>query len=175
MKSSYVNETVTTIELETILLRDIKTLITTYEQKIFKDLSMRRFQACENHLTQFCFDLLDLDDFEQVFVARIFFTSLVTDFMKKQGRRDQLQPKVLSYVFKVVATIDTFQNISEYLLYIPKFLETIAKEIIGNHLIVENNPHIEKILRLIDLHITSGPFTVQLLDVHVNLLDTHII
>src|SRR5690625_5258976 len=93
--------------------------------------------------------------------------------MKKQGRRDQLQPKMLSHVFKVVATIDTFQNISEYLLYIPQFLETIAKEMIGNHLIIENNPHIEKILRLIDLHI-SDTLTVQWLAEQIDLSTTHI-
>src|SRR5690625_1343921 len=94
--------------------------------------------------------------------------------MKKQGRRDQLQPKMLLHVFKVVATIDTFQNISEYLLYIPQFLETIAQEMIGNHLIIENNPHIEKVLRLIDLHISDKSLTVKWLAEQIDLSTTHI-
>ncbi|HLS06356.1 MAG TPA: AraC family transcriptional regulator [Bacillota bacterium] len=174
MDNRHIGDVIATVHLETILLANIKNLIMTYERKIFKDMLRKNYQKCEQHLTQFCFELLELDEFEQVFIARIFFTSLVTDLMKKQVHKEQLQPKVLSHVFHAVATIDSLQNISEYLLYIPEFIENITQKIIGSHLLTESNEHVETILQLIGDHLTDPALSVQWLADQVNLSTTHV-
>src|SRR5690625_1530144 len=138
-----------TIHLETILLFNVDQIMKIYEQKMFQSISQKNKQLSEDHLTNFCMKLLDLTDEEQVFIARIFFTSLVTDVMKMHARKNQLHPKQLSNMFKLISEIETFENISEFILFIPPFIKFIFKQIIGNHLLIEGNQHVENILRLI--------------------------
>lgn len=162
------------LQLETILLTNLKKTFTIYEQKLFKDLSSRRLKDCEEHLTEFCFNLLDLEDAEQVLVARVFFTSVVTNLMKQQAQKDQLHPKILLHVFKLISTIDSLHNISEYLLYIPYFIKYVGENIIGNHPLLESNSHVEKILRLVDEHLRSDQLSVQWIARQINLSTTHL-
>lgn len=162
------------VPLETILLFDIEDIIMTYKQKSFQYLVIKQYKQCEDCLTKFCFELFELSDEEQVFVARIFFTSLITDLMKVQAHKNQLQPKGLAHVFKVVSTIDTLKNITEYILYIPELLDSIAKHMIGSHLLIEGNIHVEKILSLIDRHLASRKLSVQWIAKQMKLSTTHI-
>src|SRR5690625_1171481 len=105
-------------QLDTILLVDLKSKFIKYEQKLFQQLLRKNFSMCERYLTNFCFELFDLNEQEQVYVARIFFSSLVTGIMKKQALKNKLHPKTLAHTFHVIDTIESLENISAYLLYI---------------------------------------------------------
>ena len=161
-------------QLDTILLADLKNKFIKYEQKLFQGLNLKDFKICEHHLTNFCFDLLDLDENDQVYIARIFFSSIVTSIMKKHALKSQLHPKVLSHVFQVINIIDSLENISEYLLYIPKFIESIKLNIIGSNTLIDSNNHVELILNLINNHLEDANLSVEWLSQQVKLSTTHI-
>lgn len=162
------------LELDTILLADLKNKFTKYEQKLFQALNLKDFKNCEHHLTNFCFDLLELNENEQIYIARIFFSSIVTSIMKKHALKSQLHPKVLSHVFQVVNIIDSLENISEYLLYIPSFVESIKLDIIGNNTLIDSNNHVELILNIINNHLEDENLSVEWLSRKVKLSTTHI-
>lgn len=162
------------VALETILLHDIENIITKYKKKSFRLIVIKQYSECEKCLSDFCFELFDLSDEEQVFVARIFFTSFMTDLMKVQTHKNQLHPKSLAYVFKIVSMIDSLENITEYILFIPRFLQVIRKHMIGQHLLIEGNIHVEKILQLIDEHLKNRELSVQWLAKQMKLSTTHI-
>lgn len=161
-------------QLDTILLTDLKNTFINYEQKLFRSLNLKDFTMCEHHLTDFCFELLELDEAEQVYIARIFFSSIVTSIMKKYALNSQLHPKVLSNIFKIIDVIDSLENISEYLLYIPDFIKSIKLNLMGNHSLIDSNNHVELILKLINNHLEDPSLSVEWLAQQVNLSTTHI-
>src|SRR5690625_2786483 len=167
-------EAIRGIRLETILLYNIEELITEYEPKIFQSLVKKEYDKCGDYLSDFCFELLELTDEEQVFITRTFFTSLITDIIRVQTRKNQLHPKMLSYAYETIATIEKYENITEYLLYIPTFLNQISTYIIGDHLIIEGNIHVEKALQLINYHLASDVLTVRWIAEQLDISTTHL-
>src|SRR5690625_7114986 len=89
------------VELDTILLFNIESLITKYEQKIFKSIVKKEYDTCKNKLTQFCLELIDLPDEEQIFIAKTFFVSIITDIIKVHTRKNQLHPKILASSYEI--------------------------------------------------------------------------
>ena len=167
-------EAIRGIRLETILLYNIEELITEYEPKIFQSLVKKEYDKCGDYLSDFCFELLELTDEEQVFITRTFFTSLITDIIRVQTRKNQLHPKMLSYAYETIATIEKYENITEYLLYIPTFIERISTYIIGEQLIIEGNIHVEKTLQLINNHLASDVLTVRWIADQLDISTTHL-
>src|SRR5690625_7505542 len=81
---------------------------------------------------------------------------------------------MLSYAYETIATIEKYENITEYLLYIPTFIERISTYIIGEQLIIEGNIHVEKTLQLINNHLASDVLTVRWIADQLDISTTHL-
>src|SRR5690625_4985635 len=90
------------VELDTILLYNLESLITKYEQNIFNSIVKKEYDVCKSKLTQFCLDLIDLQDGEQVFIAKTFFVGIITDIIKVHTRKNQLHPKILAASYDTI-------------------------------------------------------------------------
>src|SRR5690625_549812 len=80
----------------------------------------------ETYLTDFCFSLIDLDETDQLFVAKTVFISIITDLLRVQSKKEMLQPQLLQDAYTMIGQIERWQNITEYLLNIPKYVEIIV-------------------------------------------------
>src|SRR5690625_3438235 len=174
MSSNQGEAAVRGIRLETILLFNIEQLITKYEQKVFHSLVKKEYDICGNYLSDFCLELLELTDEEQVLITRTFFISLITDIIRVQTRKNQLHPKMLSYAYETIATLETYENLTEYLLFIPTFIEQISNNLIGDHLIVEGNIHVDNALQLINNYLASDVLTVRWIADQLHISTTHL-
>lgn len=162
------------ISPETIMLFDIEKVIIKFEKKIYSNIVKRDFVQCEDNLSDFCFELLDLSDKEQLFVARTFFISIITDIIRIQAKKELLHPKVLSYAYKTISKIETWKNITEYLLAIPWFIEQLKTYIIAEHLLYEGNVHVEKALQLISHYLVGNVLNVNWLAEQLGISTTHL-
>ena|SRR5690625_261617 len=162
------------IEVETILLFNIEQIITEYEQKIFSSLSSRDYNLCEKHLTDFCMELLELTDREQVFIARTFFISLITDMIKVHSKKNQLHPSMLSYSYETIYVIEQYENLTEYLLFIPDFVKSVVNHILGDQMITVGNIHVEKALELIHYYLTKNCLSVKWIAKKLGISTTHL-
>lgn len=161
-------------ELETILIAGLKDTFIKYEKKLHQSLITNNFELYEEYLTNFCFDLLELSENEQVYIARIFFSGIVTDIMKKQALKNQLHPKVLSHVFSTIDRIDKLENITEFVLDIPYLVKYIQQYIVNDCSYIGTNSYVEEILNLIESHLKDDFLTVEWVAQKVDLSVTHI-
>lgn len=162
------------ISVETILLFNLEALITKYETDLFNNLIKKEYERCQDILTQFCMELLDLSDQEQLFIARTFFISIITDTIRIQTRKNQLQPKTLSYAYESIAKIEKWDNISAYILAIPSFMNRLTTYIIADHVLFEGNIHVEKALQLIHHHLKNKQLSVHWLAKQLDISTTHL-
>lgn len=167
-------ETNQTISIDTIFTFHLEDLITKYEAKLFKKLQTREYVSCEDVLTNFCFELASLSDAEQVFIARTFFIGIITDIIRVQTRKKQLRPKTLSYAYETIATIEKWENITEYYLGIPNYMKRITNDILVEDLQFAGNIHIEKALQLIHFHLEGNLLTVNWIAQQLDISTTHL-
>src|SRR5690625_5206641 len=105
--------------MENIITFELDEIITKYDQKIFRSLQKKDFAESENYLTDFCLELLGMLEEEQLFIARIYFISIITDITRVHNRKNLLHPRTLSAAYDVISIIEEWENITEYLLNIP--------------------------------------------------------
>ncbi len=170
----YDDHSIGSIQIETILLFNIEQIITKYEQKVYHCLTTKEYEKSEKTLTDFCLELLELTDEEQVFIARTFFISLITDTIKIHTKKNQLHPKILSFSYETISIIEQYENLSEFILFIPTFVKRIANQIIGDQAIAIGNVHVEKALQLINFYLTNNCLTVQWVAKQLDISTTHL-
>lgn len=115
-----------------------------------------------------------MSEIEQVFIARTFFVSVITDIIRVHNRKNLLHPRVLSYSYDVIARIEKWENISEFLLSIPWYIERLKKDIIAEHILFEGNIHVEKALQLINYNLEGNVLTVQWIAEKLQISTTHL-
>ncbi len=170
----HVNNAMTNNKMETIIYFGVDDIVTKYDEELFQYLKAKEYQKCEQVLSGFCFELLDLPDVEQVFIARIFFISVITDIIRLQKRRGRLHPRNLSFAYELIATIEKWENITEFILNNTVYMEKIRMYIIADDLLFEGCAHMEKALQLIDTHLKEDFLTVNWLARQLNISTTHL-
>lgn len=174
IKRRTTGETMQGISVETILISDLGEVITEYEMEMFYHLVKKEYDKCEVILSNFCFELLDLSDVEQVFIARTFFISIITDIIRVHTRKNQLHPRILSHAYKGISIIEKWGNITEFILAIPDFMKRLTTQIIDEPILIEGNLHVEKALQLINQHIKDKCLTVNWLALQLSISTTHL-
>ncbi len=167
-------ENVESVNLESIITFDLEAIVTEFDQKIFNSLEQKEFEKCEDFLSDFCFNLLDLSEVEQVFIARTFFISIITDIIRIHNRRNLLHPRVLAHAYDVIARIEKWENLSEYLLSIHWFVERLEKDIIADQILFEGSAHVEKALYLISHHLEDSKLSVSWIAEQLDISTTHL-
>lgn len=162
------------LSVESIMIFNLEEVIAEYDKKVFLSLQKREYNQCENYLSDFCFELLDLSEEEQVLIARTFFVSIVTDIMRVKYRKKLFQPRMLSYSYDVISKIEKWGNLSEYLLSISWFIEQLKENIIADQILFDGCSHVEKALKLINHHLEGKVLTVNWLASQLQISTTHL-
>lgn len=162
------------IEMKSIIYYGIDDIITEYDNKLFHCLKGRKYEQCEQVLSDFCFELLDLSDVEQVFIARTFFISIVTDIIRVQKRKGRLHPRNLTFAYELIAKIEKWENVSEFILNSTFYIEELRAHIVTDDILLQGCPHMTNALQLIDVHLKDDFLTVSWLANELNISTTHL-
>lgn|SRR5690625_645512 len=163
-----------TVYLENVVAHNLETVIKSYDDKLFKKLQMKKFVEVKKYLSEFCLELLALSDGEQVFIARVYFTSIITEIIRIYNRRNLLCAEMLAYAFDIIARIEKWKNISEFLLALPWFVDRLKTDIISKHATFTENVHVEKAIQLINSNLKSNTLSVGWIAKQINISTTHL-
>lgn len=131
-------------------------------------------EELETYLSSFCFSILDLSEKDQVFVARTVFVSMITYLLRFQSKKDMLQPKILTESYKKIFEIDSWQNISEFILNISSFTTFIVDDLLDRTPLYDDCPRLNKAIKLVNTHLTNRKLTVGWLAKQVGISTTHL-
>lgn len=159
---------------EQILLFNIQHLLNDSEDKIFGSLARKEYEEAEKYLSELCFNVLDMPDKDHTFLMKIYFTSIVTEIIRLYTRTNRLHPERLAYSQALIIVIESWENISEYILSIPWFIDKLKNKLIANTSFLTGSPHVEKALTLITLNIEQKHLTVNWLASQLNISTTHL-
>lgn len=159
---------------ELILQFDINDLLNVYEERFFDSLARNEYKEAEKHLFDLSYDILDMTDEDQTFFLRIYFTSIVTEIIRLQTRTNRLHPERLGASIAIIDVIESWENISEFILSISWFVDALKNELINNSSTFVGNKHIEQALSLIASNIEKKHLTVQWLANELQISTTHL-
>jgi len=145
-----------------------------YNEKIFTALKQQRYNQCEQYLSDFCFEIVHLSNEEQVTILRMFFISIINEIITVRIRKKRLHPQSLAYAYGMVATIEKWENISEFLLSVPTYVDHLTNDIVQAELLCEGNKHVEQALTLIQENLEGDKLTVNWLAQQLNISTTHL-
>lgn len=137
-------------------------------------LKRKNKEELEQYLSSFCFSILDLSEKDQVFVARTAFVGIITDVLRVQSRREMLQAERLAKAYEMIFNIETWENISRFILSIPDFLSLIVDELLEQTPLYDACPRIDEAMKLIQQEITSRHLTVAWLAEQLDISPTHL-
>lgn len=159
---------------EQFLLFDIHHILSIYEEKIFSSLAKNEYEETENHLFDLAFEILDMPDEDQTSLLRIYFISIVSEIIRLQTRTNRLHPERLAYSKAIIITIESWENITEFILSITWFVNCLKNKLIANSSFFTGCPHIEKALTLINLNIEEKHLTLNWLANQLQISTTHL-
>lgn len=162
------------IKVESIISFNLEEVIAEYDRKFFNSLQKREYEKCEIYLSDFCFELLEMTDEEQVFIARTFFVSIITEIIRVQNRKKLFHPRMLSASFFAISKVETWNNLSEFLLSTSWFIEQLKNNIIADQIMFDGSNHVEKALKLISYHLEGDTLTVKWLADQIGISTTHL-
>lgn len=160
--------------MHNIIYYRIEEIITTYDYQLFQYLRERNYDACDKLLSDFCFELLELSDVEQVFIARTFYISIITDIIRVQKRKGRLHPRNLTFAYELIAKIEEWENVTEFILNSTYYIEKIKVYIIADDILFQGCPHLSKAFQLIDTHLQENYLTVGWLANELKISTTHL-
>src|SRR5699024_833061 len=107
----------------------------------------------EQYLSSFCFSVLDLSEKDQVFVVRTIFVSIITDLLRLQSKKELLRPKMLTKAYEKIRDIESWENISRFILNIPSLLTLLVDELLEKSPFYNECPRVDEAMRLINEHL----------------------
>ncbi|HZW68111.1 MAG TPA: helix-turn-helix transcriptional regulator [Pseudogracilibacillus sp.] len=131
-------------------------------------------EELERYLQNFCFSLLDLSDEDQLFIVRTVYVSILTDLLRVQSRKKMLRPALLTKSYEMIYEVESWENISQFILNIPLFLSVVVDDLLTHTPLHDACPRIEKAIRLINEQITSRELTVKWLAEQLHISTTHL-
>lgn len=157
-----------------ILSFSINEVLNVYEERFFDSIARNDFKEAEKHLFDLSYDILDMSDEDQTFFLRIYFTSIVTEIIRLQTRTNRLHPERLAASIAIIDVIETWENITEFILSISWFVDTLRDKLINQTSTFIANKHVEQALSLISLNIDKKHLTVHWLANELNISTTHL-
>lgn len=137
-------------------------------------LHRRNKEELEQHLSSFCFSILDLSERDQVFVARTVFVSIITDVLRMQHKKDTLRPELLAKAYEKIFTIESWENISQFILNITSYVTLVIDDLLAESPMYDACPRIDEAMRIIHEQITSRDLTVKWLANRLEISPTHL-
>jgi YesN/AraC family two-component response regulator len=159
--------------METIMMLQLDKTLMDVEENFHFYLIKKDYVACGEILHDFCCTLLDLEDMEQVFVARVYFRGIITHFIQTLARKSQLHPRTLTGSYREIERIDNFATLTEFFLYIPQFIRLI-RQATTNHPETTNSKYVDKALHIIQDHLEEGRLSVQWIAEKLEISRTHL-
>lgn len=133
------------------------------------------FKELEQYLISFCLSTLDLGEQNQVLIVRTTFISIITNVLRMQRDKNVLQPQTLNEAYQLIHEIESWNNLSEFILGVTYFLNTIIHKISINTLTDQTtNPRLKMALQLINDYITSRQLTVSWLAEQIGISSAHL-
>lgn len=165
---------VTSVPLVDWLKRNEEKSTSVWNQQWSELLQKGNKQEIEEYLTSFCFSVLDLNEEEQVFVVRTVFISIITDLLSRINKKQSIRPELLSDAYELIYDIETWENLSQFILSIPTFIDTIHEKLLYASPYHDLSPKLEQAMYLINKHITEKKLTVKWLADQLNISTTHL-
>lgn len=173
MKNAFLSETFVTFT-DVTLYAELTETLQNHDVEVLQLIKCRNYDDVEERLTNFCFELLSFPEEEQVFIAKLYFTSIVTEIVRERIQKQLLHPKLLMQLVELGKQIEKWENISEYILETPSFIEEL-KYILTNEqtTFVENN-YVKNALQLIEQHLTNRSLSVRWIASELQVSTTHL-
>ena len=159
---------------ELILLFNINEILNVYEERFFDSIARKNYKEAEKHLFDLAYDILDMSDKDQTFFLRIYFTSVVTEIVRLQTRTNRLHPERLAASIAIIDVIETWENITEFILSISWFVDSIKNKLINKSSTFVDNAYVDQALSLISLNIDKKHLTVHWLANELDISTTHL-
>lgn len=156
------------------LIYELNNTFYSFEEKIVIYLRKGELEQVEAILLDFCLKTLQLPEKERVFTTRLFFTSLITNIIRKQNKRGTLPPNALARGYGLIREVEQWKSISEYMLHIPNFVQTLKYDISLDHLLFEGNTLMEEALTMIYHNLTNNELTVNAIAEKLDISTTHL-
>jgi len=156
------------------LLYNLDKSFRTYEGALLTYIRKGEITDAEEVLLEFCMKIVQLPEREQLFVARLFFTSFVTKIIRKQNRNGRLPSNMLANAYDLIYQIEQWENISEYMLHISTFIKQIKSNIILEHLLFRGNALVSEALTIIYTNLQSNELTVNSIAEQLDVSPTHL-
>lgn len=160
--------------IDPVILFQLEKSFRTYEEKLLSSIRKEDVTSAEDILLDFCMKVLQLPERERLFAARLFFTSFVTNLIRKQNNKGVLPPDKLAKAYELIYEVEQWKNISEYMLHISQFIKRVKHDIMLDHLLFNGNPLVERALTIIYNELKSNELTVNSLAKQLEVSPTHI-
>lgn len=174
MSSNASNLHMTSVSLDDWLVKNEDESTSVWNRKWTVLLHRGNIEELEQYLTSFCYSILELSERDQVFVARTVFVSIITDLLRLQSRKKMLRADFLAEAYEKIFEIEAWENISQFILNIPEFLELLIADSLAQTSIYNDCPRLNKAMQLINKEITSRQLTVKWLSDQLEISTTHL-
>lgn len=145
-----------------------------YEEELLMYMRQGNIHKAEKVLLNFCMEALQLPEDKQLFAARLFFTSFITNIVRIQSGKQPLPPTILARAYALIYDIEQWETISDYMTSTPSFIKRVKEEITLPHLLFQGNEIIENALTIIYNKLESSELTVNLIASELNVSSAHI-
>lgn len=159
--------------IDPVLLFQLEKSFHMYEEKLLSFIRKEEVTTAEDILLDLCMKALQLPERERLFAVRLFFTSFITNIIRKQNNKGTLPPNKLAKAYDLIRDIEQWKNISEYMLYISDYVRRIKSDIVLDHLLFKGNPLVEKALTIIYDNLKSNDLTVNSIAAQLKVSPTH--
>jgi|SRR5690625_5213683 len=166
--------TLSSTPLEVTLFFEFEQVFLHYEEKIICHLSKGEIKNTETILMDFCSRLIPLNKDEQLFTTKLFFTDLVMTIIRRQAEKERLSTNVIAKGYELIAIVESWETISEYMLHISSFVQYLITHIIVDHLFYRGNPKLEEALLYIYEHLHDKSLSVTSIANKLNISTTHL-
>lgn len=158
----------------TIINYEIAELLIEYDEQIFQSITEYDYKTVEQKLSDFCLDLLRFSEEKQRIFAKVYFTSILTELIRIQLRKKLLHEELVAHSFQAIEQIERWNNISEFIMNIPFFIEKLEKIVLVEHSLFITNKHVKRAVRLIQQNLKNEQLSVSWLAGKLNISTTYL-
>src|SRR5690625_205526 len=101
--------------IDPVMLFQLEKSFRTYEEKLLSLIRKKDIAGAEDILLDFCMKALQLPERERIFAVRLFFTSFVTNIIRKQNNKGVLPAEKFAKAYELIYDIEQWKDISEYM------------------------------------------------------------
>ncbi|HLR54909.1 MAG TPA: AraC family transcriptional regulator [Pseudogracilibacillus sp.] len=152
---------------------ELEEMIALTEQNVYSCIKTRQFSDVEGILEEFCEELIEMEDSIQLFVARTYFTSIISSIISTLVKKERLSNRSLVFAYRSISYIESWGTLTEYLLAIPWFVGQM-KTLNEMNPFICHNPYVEKALYIIQHNIAESFLTVAWLAEELNISTTYL-